>query len=115
MNLHTFIQYTHFKPISIIDYNQEICGAYAGDLLSYVMGHSHKNQAWLTIMNHINCIGVASFKQLGCIVLCDGRTFSKEVMDIAQKEKINILYCDDPLFVACHRCPTIFNSSEKPV
>ena len=39
---------------------RQVCGGYAGDLLSWVMGKAEADDAWLTIMSNPNIIAVAN-------------------------------------------------------
>jgi hypothetical protein len=52
----------------------EIEGGYISDLLSDVMGNAKKNDAWVTIMRHLNVVAVASLTGISVII------FSKKII-----------------------------------
>jgi hypothetical protein len=51
---------------------REVSGCYIGDLLSWVMGRASSGDVWITIMNNINIVAVASLTDCACILLCEG-------------------------------------------
>jgi predicted transcriptional regulator len=70
---------------------EEIAGGYASDLLSDVMAHSAKGSLWVTLQTHQNIVAVAALKELGGIVLVNGRRPDAEAMAKAHQEKVAIL------------------------
>lgn len=54
------------------DQEREVTGAYAGDLLSWVMGRAQAGEAWITIMSNLNVASVATLVDLSCIILAEG-------------------------------------------
>jgi len=77
---------------------KEITGGYSSDLLSDVMAHSAKGGLWITLQTHQNIVAVASLKELGGIVLVNGRRPDAEAMVKAQQEKVPILTTPLPAF-----------------
>lgn len=71
--------------------NQEIEGAYICDLLSWVMGHAQKGDAWITIQSHTNIIAVASLLELSCIIICEDAEVEEETITKANEEEIHLL------------------------
>lgn len=53
------------------DQERTVTGAYAGDLLSWVMGRAQAGEAWITIMSNLNVASVASLVDLSCIILAE--------------------------------------------
>ncbi|MCD8480163.1 MAG: hypothetical protein LRZ88_07985 [Candidatus Cloacimonetes bacterium] len=51
----------------------EISGAYVSDMLSDVMGSAKPEQAWITIMRHLNVIAVASMTGVPAIIFSKGK------------------------------------------
>lgn len=80
--------------IALPDGSREIDGVYIGDLLSWVMGKAKENNAWITIMSNINVIAVASLVDVSCIILAEGVTLEKSIVDAANSKIVNILSTD---------------------
>jgi hypothetical protein len=70
---------------------QEVTGAYSGDLLSDVMAHSHQGQVWVTIQVHMNIVAVATLKEHAAIITVNGRTPAAETLTRATEEHVPIL------------------------
>jgi len=71
--------------------DRDITGCYIGDLLSWVMGRANSGDAWITIMNNINIVAVASLTDAACIILCEGVDADDEIVNKANSEDIIIL------------------------
>ena len=74
--------------------DKEIEGAYAGDLLSWVMGRAGADEAWITIMSNINIVAVASLADVACIILAEGVVPDENVCSTALQKGINIYTSD---------------------
>ena len=72
----------------------EVNGCYIGDLLSWVMGKAEADNVWITIMSNINIVAVASLTGVSCILLCEGVTPDKDVIDKANAQDVVILRSD---------------------
>lgn len=79
------------KALSIADGEREIEGVYAGDLLSWVMGHAKCSQALVTIMSNINVLAVASLLDLSCVILAESAECDNGFIEAAKVKGINIL------------------------
>jgi hypothetical protein len=66
-------------------------GGYVSDLLSDVIGHSRKDDLWVTMQVHPNIVAVAVLKELAAIVLVNGREPAAETLQQAQKEAVVLL------------------------
>ena len=73
---------------------REVSGCYIGDLLSWVMGKAVSGDVWITIMNNINIVAVASLTDCACILLCEGVCVDKQIIDKANSQDIIILQSD---------------------
>ena len=73
---------------------REVSGCYIGDLLSWVMGRASSGDVWITIMNNINIVAVASLTDCACILLCEGVCVDKQIIDKANSQDIIILQSD---------------------
>ncbi len=71
--------------------DKEVDGCYIGDLLSRVMGKAQEQNAWLTIMNNINILAVATLTEVSCIILCEGVGVDESILGKANEEGIVIL------------------------
>ena len=87
-----------FKAICLADGDRTVKGAYAGDLLSWVMGRASCDNAWITIMSNINIIAVASLLDVSCVILSDGVTPDEEIIRLAEEKGVNLLSATTPTF-----------------
>mgnify|MGYP005796950429 FL=1 len=71
--------------------DKEIKGCYIGDLLSWVMGRAQEGDIWITIMNHVNVLAVASLADVSCVLLAEGVTMEEPVLQKAQEQNITVL------------------------
>lgn len=74
--------------------DREVSGCYIGDLLSHVMGKASEGDAWITIMNNINIVAVASLTEAACIILAEGISADETIIKKADGEGIVILKSD---------------------
>ena len=80
-----------FSAKAMPDPEREICGAYIGDLLSWVMGRASQDNAWITIMSNSNVIAVATLTDVACIILAEGVELDQEITELAFAKGINVL------------------------
>jgi len=69
----------------------EIRGAYVSDMLSDVMGSAKPEQAWITIMKHLNVIAVASMTGIPAIIFAKGNEPDAAVCDKALEESVCLI------------------------
>lgn len=79
----------------------EVQGAYAGDLLSWVMGRAEEGNAWVTIMTNINTVAVASLAGVSLVILCDSSEIEDEVIKTASQKSVNIARTHLPMYETC--------------
>ena len=92
MKLSELIKELNLTVLTAENYtDREIGGCYIGDLLSWVMGRAKQNDVWITIMNNINIVAVASLADCACVLLCEGVSAEGEVIEKADEEGIVIL------------------------
>ena len=70
------------------DTDREVCGCYAGDLLSWVMSHAEYGHIWITIMSNINVVAVAGLTEVACVVLAEGVMLDPDALAAAQSQNI---------------------------
>ena len=78
------------EPICTPDLSRNVEGAYTGDLLSWVMTRLKSDWAWVTIMDNINIVAVASLSDASCIILSENAEPSEDVIQKALSQNINI-------------------------
>ncbi|MGI6704191.1 MAG: hypothetical protein ACOX42_09300 [Clostridia bacterium] len=71
--------------------DREVNGAYAGDLLSFVMANASKGNVWVTIQAHANIVAVASLIEMACIIVAAGVEVDGDTLEKADGEGIPIL------------------------
>lgn len=77
---------------------REVNGAYAGDLLSWVMGRAGADCAWITIMSNINVSAVSVLADVSCVILAEGVKPDADMLAAAKQKGINILLSDKPTY-----------------
>ena len=86
------------RPVNIADPEREVDGVYIGDLLSWVMGKAESGNAWITIMNNVNVLAVATLTDVSCVILAEGVTLDEEVLELARAKEINVLCAEAPIY-----------------
>ena len=98
MTVSELIEKTGYEPLLLSDGDREITGGYAGDLLSWVMGRAQMDNAWITIMNNVNVIAVASLADTSCVILAEGVELPEDLIQTAQDKDVNILSNSLPIY-----------------
>ncbi len=81
--------------------DKEVCGCYAGDLLSWVMSHAQYGDIWVTIMSNINVVAVASLTECACVVMAEGVMPDSDVTKVAEEKDITIFSDSRSTFELC--------------
>lgn len=84
-----------------------VSGAYAGDLLSWVMGRAGQDCVWLTIMSNQNVAAVALMADVGCVVLTEGVQPDADLLRRAREKEVNLLGIGSDTFSAACRLGTL--------
>lgn len=71
--------------------NNEISGVYVCDLLSWVMSHAGKGNAWITVLTHLNTVAVALLTEISCIIVPESISVEEATVSKAVREGIVIL------------------------
>jgi predicted transcriptional regulator len=99
MKLKEIIQKLNLKVLSATsNLDMEVQGGYVGDLMSDVIANSKKNDVWVTIQVHQNIVAVAQLKELGGIIIVNGRVVEEETLKKAEEENIPIMVTELPSF-----------------
>jgi Mg2+/Co2+ transporter CorC len=80
--------------------NEEIVDAYAGDLLSDVMGNAPSDSVLITIQAHKNTVAVASLASIKALVICNNRSTPQDMLEAAKEEAICVFTTKDTQFEA---------------
>ena len=103
MTVKDLIARLSLEEITVADYDREVTGGYAGDLLSWVMGRARDGDAWVTIMTNINVIAVASLADVACVVLAENVPVEADVVQTAAAKGITLVRSAEPTFALCKR------------
>lgn len=99
MKVSELVKKLNLTPVTPADFaDRDVTGCYIGDLLSWVMGKAQSGDAWITIMNNINIVAVASLTDCACIILCEGVSVDESVIEKAKTEEIIILKSDETAY-----------------
>ncbi|MBR5782605.1 MAG: hypothetical protein IKY33_00090 [Clostridia bacterium] len=90
-----------FTPIHIADETAPIKGAYACDLLSWVIGRAEEGAALVTVMTNVNVIAVSVMAELPCVVLCESVTPDEVTLQKARDQGVSILSSSKPTYETC--------------
>lgn len=71
--------------------DRDITGMYICDLLSWVMSHAKKGDAWVTVHIHLNIVAVATLTEVSCIIIPDNISVEESTIKKASEEGIPIL------------------------
>ncbi len=82
--------------------DKDITGMYICDLLSWVMSHANKSDAWVTVHTHINIVAVAILTETSCIIVPENISVEEASVKKAAEEGIAILSTDMTAYqIAC--------------
>ena len=81
--------------------DREVAGAYAGDLLSWVMGRAEEGNVWVTVMTNANVIAVAHLTDVSAVIVSDGSEISPELVTLASDKGVNLLASEKPTYEIC--------------
>ena len=95
--------------LNTADPTRELRGVYCGDLLSWVMGRLEEGNAWVTIMNNVNIIAVASLADASCVILAEDTEAGEDVIEKARSNSINLIKCKESSYEICCRLGKILN------
>ena len=90
-----------FAPIYIEDENTEVKGAYACDLLSWVIGRAQEGSALVTVMTNVNVIAVTVMADLSCVILCEGVVPDEVALERARQQGVSVLSSPKPTYETC--------------
>ncbi len=98
------------KCLSMPDPNAPVDGAYAGDLLSWVMGRAEAGNVWATIMTNMNVVAVASLVGTSAVVICENSEIAAETVQAAKDRNVNIFASPLPIYEFCNELSRLFEA-----
>ena len=101
MKVSDIITKCSFTLLIVADTDRDITGVYAGDLLSWVMGHGEEGQCLVTIMSNVNVLAVASLLDFSCVILAENVKPDEEFLALAKEKEINILSSKESAYTIC--------------
>jgi hypothetical protein len=91
MKLDELMKIDDIKTILCLDPSRQISDYYICDLLSWTLGHIKQvNTAYLTILNSMNVIAVASLLDISCIIFCENVQPTREIIEKAKEVGVSI-------------------------
>ena len=98
MTVQQLTKTVNLNPLVLPCPDREVCGAYIGDLLSWVMGRATEDNAWITIMSNSNIVAVATLADVSCIILAEGVSPDAGVTEIAEAKGVNLLSSNESAY-----------------
>lgn len=102
MNVSQVMEDLGLTPVAgVSGIENEITGAYVGDLLSWVMSHARRGNLWITVQAHVNVVAVACLLELAAVIICEGVDVDDETIRKADDEGIPILTTAENAYSIC--------------
>lgn len=76
-------------------------GVYAGDFLSRAMSRVSEGDLWITIMNNINVIAVASLTDAAAVILAEDVVMDRSVLDAACAKGVCVYSSGKTVYELC--------------
>lgn len=89
--------------------DREPCGAYCGDLLSWVMGHAQSDNIWVTIMTNKNVLAVAQLIDMSCVIISENAQLDNDFLETAKAKEINIIRSELDNYTVCAELSKLIN------
>ena len=71
--------------------DMKIENVYIGDLLSWVMSHAQKGEAWITVLTNVNVTAVAMMTDVACVIVPEGIEVEELTLKKANEKGICII------------------------
>lgn len=91
MTVNKLIENLDLEVVNLADGELPVTGGYVCDLLSWVIGRTGENDAWITVMTNINTVAVALLAGISCIILSEDVELDENAKQKAVSEGINVL------------------------
>lgn len=91
--------------------DKSVSGVYVCDLLSWVMSHASKGDAWVTVHTHLNIVAVAVLTEAACIIIPEDIGIEEATIRKAQEEGIAILSTKLTAYEVCCKASKLICNS----
>ena len=81
----------------------KIENVYICDLLSWVMSHSQKGDAWITVLTNVNVPAVAMMTDVACVIIPEGIDVEELTLKKANENEITIISSKYSAFEICKK------------
>jgi len=109
MTVNEFAQKTGMKVLTGgNNVEKEISGVYVCDLLSWVISHAGKGNAWITVHTNLNIVAVALLAEVSCIIIPEGIAVEEATLKRAELEGVAILSTDMSAYEVCVKASKYF-------
>ncbi len=76
----------------------DVESVYCGDFLSFAISKQDEKACWLTVMNNVNVMGVASLCETSMIILCDGTSPDENMSKRAEMMGVSIFSTEKSVY-----------------
>lgn len=83
--------------------NIKVDNVYICDLLSWVMSHAQKGDAWITVLTNVNVPAVAMMTEVACVIIPEGIEIEELTLKKANENGIIIISSPYSSFEICKR------------
>ena len=81
--------------------DKEYGGVYAGDFLSRAMSRVSPDDLWITIMNNVNVIAVATLTDAAAVLLAEDVALMPDALSAAREKGVTVLSTPLSVYEAC--------------
>lgn len=85
------------------DLNVEVENVYICDLLSWVMSHAQKGDAWITVLTNVNVPAVAMMTDVACVIIPERIEVEELTLKKANENEIMIISSQYSSFEICKK------------
>lgn len=78
--------------------NSKIENVYICDLLSWVMSHAQKGDAWITVLTNVNVPAVAMMADVACVIIAEGVAVEELTLKKANENNVTIISSEHGAF-----------------
>ena len=84
-------------------------GVYAGDFLSRAMSRVGEGELWITIMNNVHVIAVASLTDAAAVILAEDVTMDESVLQTASAKGVTVYSCSGSVYEICRDIASVIS------
>ncbi|MEG0829273.1 MAG: DRTGG domain-containing protein [Anaerovoracaceae bacterium] len=103
MTVKELVKALEMTVLSQPEEDRNVSGAYACDLLSRVMTGCNKDDCWITVQTHLNVLAVAELSEAACVIIPEGISVEKPIIEKARNKGICILTSEMNAYQLCWR------------